>query len=280
MAGEKEKYEHLPIPTYDEAVSSSRPSSSQSYRGPTQVSDDAERQGLLGRSGSAQPAQQPRRNGNYHAPTVESARSSYDSNITSLAGSDDEAEDDEAELRRDMEQMEVADDEQDRRAQQRARLIRRNFQKRFATITNTFSNIHLPRMPEGWSFSACFAPFRRSEGGRFDFAIVARIILLLILMSIIYFLIVVKIFPSGRVVMGQRFEPSSVRDFLLRHVDSGKIHANLKQVAYDDHLAGTKGDLFLADLVKKHYQSSNFDDVFQEEYVSKLYLVPRGELTR
>ncbi|KAI7313082.1 hypothetical protein KC315_g11785, partial [Hortaea werneckii] len=40
------QYANIPIPTYDEATSS-RPASSQQQRGPQEVSDDAERQGLL-----------------------------------------------------------------------------------------------------------------------------------------------------------------------------------------------------------------------------------------
>lgn len=269
MPGDREKNIHIPIPTYDEAVSD-RPSSSQSLRGPTETSDDAERQGLLARLPAAQ--RQPRRNGNYRAPTVESARGSLESGYTSPALSDDEAdeaEEDEAELRRDMEQMEVADEQEERRAQQRARM-RRNFQKRIATLTNTFSNIHMPRFPESWSmpsFSACFSPFRRMgwSGEGFSYTLVARIVLLLVIVTLVYVLIVVRIFPSGRIVSGGRFEPSSVRDYLVRHVDPGKIRSNLKQVSYDDHMAGTKGDFFLAEWVKKQFQAANLDEIFTEE---------------
>ena len=66
MSGpDRSQYDSLPIPTYEEAINS-RPTS---RTGPEEVSDDAERQGLLRRlAGDA-----------YHPPTVESARESLDS---------------------------------------------------------------------------------------------------------------------------------------------------------------------------------------------------------
>src|SRR5260221_7064962 len=87
--GEKAQYEHLPIPTYEEATSS-RPTSAQSRLGPEEISDDAERQGLL------------QGGGNYRPPTVESARPSLDS----LDGIEQDGEDD---VRREMQQMDIED---------------------------------------------------------------------------------------------------------------------------------------------------------------------------
>src|SRR5436189_5169727 len=84
MSDEKPRYESLPIPSYEEATSS-RPASSQSRLGPEEVSDDAERQGLLSHDAFFRyPA-------GYHSPTAESVRSSLDflpsSNGSSVRGS-------------------------------------------------------------------------------------------------------------------------------------------------------------------------------------------------
>jgi N-acetylated-alpha-linked acidic dipeptidase len=72
---EDNRYANAPIPSYDEAIS--QPSRS----GPSEISDDAERQGLLGQSSQSQ-ADTRTRAGGYRAPTVESARSSIDSDLT------------------------------------------------------------------------------------------------------------------------------------------------------------------------------------------------------
>ncbi|KAL1311414.1 hypothetical protein AAFC00_001576 [Neodothiora populina] len=88
---DKIRYESLPIPTYEEATSS-RPSSSQTL-GPEEISDDAEREGLL-----------------YHAPTAESPRPSEDSENEATA------------IRRSMEQMDVMEPEEPRRPSIRDRL--------------------------------------------------------------------------------------------------------------------------------------------------------------
>lgn len=98
--GEKEggfgAYDSLPIPTYEEAIS--RPSSSQSFLGPAEVSHDAEREGLLRQTGHQYNGYQP--------PTVESARSSLDF----LPSSPEISPREESEgLQREMEQMEILD---------------------------------------------------------------------------------------------------------------------------------------------------------------------------
>lgn len=124
---EKHTFSYLaPIPTYEEATSS-RPSSPNSRLGPEEISDDAERQGLL--DGEEQTA--PR--GNYAAPTVESERSSIDS----LDGLGD---DEEAEVRREMQEMDIEDpaDSDSYRS-----LLSYRF-KRFTSFTNSLPSLSLP----------------------------------------------------------------------------------------------------------------------------------------
>ena len=129
----EDKYANLPIPTYEEAISS-RPGSSQ--RGPGEVSDDAERQGLLGQNEA------------YRPPTVESPRSSEDSDLhlPEVTGDYD---------RRQIEELDYLDPSVPSSRQQgiyhRARL-RRQWSKRFANISATFSSLRLP------SFRSFYAP--------------------------------------------------------------------------------------------------------------------------
>ena len=264
MPGRSEKYDSLPIPTYEEATSS-RPSSSASYRGP-----EDERQGLLGhQSTSATTRAGHDDRGNYRAPTVESERSSYDSAFTSPAVTEDEDEAEEAGLRQDLEEMEVSDPEAERRAQQRARM-RREFQKRIASVTSTFSSFHLPRLPTISFFTSLRSRFQRlplPERSSVSWPIVARLVALLLIAGFIYVLIVIKVMPSRGAVVGARFDPDQVRDFLMRHVDPSKFESHLRELSFDDHVAGTKGDIYwLAHWIEEAFVDSQMDSVYNEDF--------------
>ena len=269
---EDEKYDRLPIPSYEEATSS-RPSSSQSHREALEINGDAERQGLLGR-GLSSITPTVRRNGSYHAPTVESERSSYESDFTSpeVTSDEDEAEG-EAELRRDLDQMEVEDPAMERAAQQRAR-IRWEISKRFASISQTFSNISLPRIPFRMPSLGSFRPrfsrpnsdFSSPSGfqSRVSWPIIARLVAIFVISSLVYLLVVVRIFPSKK-SSGQHFIPETVRSFAQGAVDRGRIEGYLRQVSFDDHIAGTKGDYFLAAYIEEHLKAAGLDSVYTEE---------------
>ena len=135
MVAEKQSEQYtqqdsLPIPTYDEAINS-RPSSSQSFLGPSEVSHDAERQGLLG-------GRQPQQDG-YRVPTVESARSSLDFLPSSGEAS---PRDSTEELRREILQMDVLEPGD---GDSTATLhLRNRLTKRITTLTQSLSTINLP----------------------------------------------------------------------------------------------------------------------------------------
>jgi hypothetical protein len=135
MSDEKHpyRYEALPIPSYEEATSS-RPASSQSRRGPGEISDDAEREALLG-----QPAQSNNASSNtYQPPTVESARSSLD-----LSPSVNGSERGSAEvLRREIEQLEVEEADNDNGSHRS--LLTNRFSKHITSFTNSLSSLNLP----------------------------------------------------------------------------------------------------------------------------------------
>lgn len=262
MSKQDHKYEPLPIPTYEEATSS-RPSSTQSLRGPRQISDDAERQNLIGRSTAGSTT--TRRNVSYHAPTVESGRSSYDSAFTEPELSDDEAPEEDAELRRDLEEMEVSDPDAERRAQQRARL-RRSLQKRLASIHQTFSSLHLPSFPS-LSFITNRLPYipERLRPAPFTWPIMLRLLAIVLMVAVVYALVFIKIFSFGKSGLPVQYQEESVKGFVQGAVDPESIARYLNQVSYDDHVAGTKGDYFLAKYIEDHFKALQFDSTYDEE---------------
>lgn len=270
---EEPKYDSLPIPTYEEATSS-RPSSSLSQQGQDQNGYDVERQRLLSRraSASATARHSQRVRGAYQAPTVESDRSSVDSDITDPEISDDD-EAEAAELRRDMEQMEVVDPDAERRAQQRAQM-RQRFTKRIATLTSRFSSFHLPRIPFP-SFGSLFSRmpnFAQDPRLKPSWPIIARLIGLTLIAGLVYALFVIRVFNPGA-NFGQAYMPEPIRQFVLGSVDPSRIELYLREISSVDHVAGTKGDYFLAKYVEDHMNMAKLDSVWNDEYDSR-FLVP------
>ena len=256
------KYGSLVIPTYEEATSS-RPHSSQSHREESGPLQDAERQGLLGRS-AEEARDSQRRHGSYRQPTVESARTSYDSDLTMPEVSSDEEE--EEALRHDMEQMEVVDSEAERRAQQRAR-IRLRFSKGLASITDKFSSIHLPTLPVSFP-SFAFLTSRLptvSERLKPSWPIILRLIALSVIASLVYGVFVIRVFSPKRVNLGKQYVPETFRAFVQSQVDPERIEGYLREITADDHVAGTKGSFFLAQWIRQHFEAAKLDNVWTEE---------------
>ncbi|TKX26310.1 hypothetical protein C1H76_1271 [Elsinoe australis] len=252
------KYASLPIPTYEEATSS-RPSSSQAHLGASEISDDAERQGLLHTTNPQS------RNGPYHAPTVESARSSLDSD---LYLPEVHSDDDEADLvRRDMEEMEVLDPSTPTR--------RSAFSKRLSHFTHTLSTLRLPSFrlaPRGWS---CPTP-RLPEGSKVSLPIIARLFGLLIIGLMVYSLFALNIL-SPRAGLAQHYDPESVRARVQGEVDKGRIAEYLRYISSFDHVAGTEGDWFLAQWIHDKWSAALLDKVdFLDYFVYLNYPTPGG----
>lgn len=260
---EKWRYENLPIPSYEEATSS-RPTSAQQYRGPEEVSDDAERQGLLNRD-------QPRTNGAYHAPGAESARSSLDSDLHLP-----EVEGDGDSVRRNIEELDYLDPSAElERGQSRFRhraRIRKNLSERLASIGASLSSLHLPSWPSSWRQYLPFAPSSYvrlpvlPEGYTISLPIIARLIGLLIIGMLIYVLFFFDILPSGAHMRGQHFDPESVRAYVQEHIDAESIQGYLWHITSYDHVAGTEGDYYLAKWMEEKWREANMDDVALLEY--------------
>jgi hypothetical protein len=270
---EDNRYANVPIPSYDEAIA-------QLPRGgPTEASDDAERQGLLGQSSQADSRT---RAGGYRAPTVESARSSIDSDLSvpEMVGDGEDA-------RRQVEEfdyLEPGESEDGERRQarlyHRARL-RNKVTQGLANLSATLSAIRLP------SFRSLYAPVAPADGDTAEAqptpepwttrlreriripdsinmgaANFARLAGLFTIFALIWVLFAMDIFPSGMSRMGMHFDPESVRSYVQDHLDVQNIEESLRHITSFDHVAGTEGDLYLARwMEEKWLLEGMFDDI-------------------
>ena len=281
------RYAHIPIPTYDEAIS--RPSSSQDLRGPGQISDDAERQGLLG--------QEPRPS-NHAPPTVESPRSSADSDLRlpEVAGDDDNE-------RRRVEEFDYLDPYNPDTSQSQSRLYHRTrsrgkFSWHLPSVFASLSSIRLP------SFRSLYSPVYADstenttpptrttflertyqnfptvpERYRISAPIAARLCGLFTLIILVYLLFVIGIFPhTANDMGGGRYDPESVRIFIQNNVNGNKIREYLSHITGYDHVAGTEGDYFLTEWIREKWIEEGYLDnmAFKSYYVYLNYPTPDG----
>lgn len=277
---EDNRYANQPIPSYEEAVG-----------------DSSEHQGLLSQSDdntNNHGSQSTRtRAGGYRAPTVESARSSLDSDLSvpEMVQDGDTA-------RREVEQfdyLEPGESEDGTRRQarlyHRARL-RNKVTQGLANLSATLSAIRLP------SFRSLYAPVAPAdaenggaaeaaqpnndnsrmrwysglrermrmpevpEGMNMGAANFARLFGLFTIFALIWVLFAMDIFPSGMSRMGMHFDPESVRSYVQDHLDVQNIEEALRHITSFDHVAGTEGDLYLARwMEEKWIKEGMFDDI-------------------
>ncbi|KAL9106894.1 MAG: hypothetical protein Q9227_008142 [Pyrenula ochraceoflavens] len=259
MGDEKHPYENLPIPTYEEATSS-RPHSSQSLLGPEEISDDAERQGLL-QYIVQHDQSRPR---GYHPPTVESARSSLDLLPSpSLRGSEDAT-------REEMEQMEVEDP---LAAEDSAThpLIGNRISKHFSTFTQSLSSLHLPfrqYLPRFKLPSFRLGRFARDDAqSTARFMIFGRLFGIFIIVSVIYVLI-----ASGVLQMGKRggavyADPELLRVFVQNHMNEhNHIQEYLEFLTEYPHISGLERNYVLAEWMEEQFKTAGLVDVSLERF--------------
>ena len=252
-----ERLQSLPIPTYEEATSS-RPQSSSSFLGPTEVSHDAERQGLLGR-----PASRPEQN-NYRRPNVESARSSLDFLPSSSENSARSSLD---ELRHEMTQMEVVDPASERNHLQMG--IR--LSKRITSITNGLSSLHLPFRQ--WLPSLEYirahipgVPTQVPQVFKPGWIMVVRVLALLFVLLMVYVIFLSDLFSFRQRGVGQIYDPESVRIYVQEHINESLIKENLDHLTKFDHIAGTEGNYVLAKWVEAAFHAATFDNTRLERF--------------
>jgi Transferrin receptor-like dimerisation domain/Peptidase family M28/PA domain len=245
-------YENLPIPSYEEATSS-RPAL-QSRVGPEEASDDAERQGLLLYLGRSDPTTW----NNYEPPSVESARSSLDS----LDGIDQGSEDG---LRQEMQQMEV-EDPNTSQASTRS-LLSYRLSKRFTTLTNSFSSLHIP------SFLRYFPKISWPQidfqsVGKNRVVILGRLFGVLLIVGVMYVLLASGVISFSRNgYLGQMYDPESVRIYIQNHMNlEGNIQDYLGHITKFPHVAGTEGSYILGEWIAELFKEAELEDVEMERF--------------
>ena len=253
--GNPDRHEYagsLPIPTYEEAIS--RPSSSHSFLGPSEVSHDAERQGLLSRSILQQ-------NG-YHPPTVESARSSLD--FLPLSGESSRSESTGG-LRGEIEQMEILEP----RTEGRAEVFRGyRIPKRITSLTHSLSSINLPFrqwLPSGDYIRARVPHLPRNWS--VNWIILSRLFAIFLVGMLFWLLFVSDMFSVGqRGSSNELFDPEQVRNFVQNHINTTYIRDNTDYLTRFDHVAGTEGNLFLGKWVEGVFRGAGLENVGMEQF--------------
>ncbi|MCJ1473843.1 hypothetical protein MMC13_002495 [Lambiella insularis] len=262
MADEKpNKYvreESVPIPTYDEATSS-HPLASQSFLGPTEVSHDAERQGLLGR-------RPPAPSGTYRPPEVESARSSLDDLLPSSG--DSSARSSVEALQSEMLQMDVEEPSSDGPQSQMGIRI----SKRISSITNGLSSLNLPFRQWLPSFEYVRAhipqfPSQIPEAFKPGWIMVFRFFALVFVLLMAYIVFLSGLFSfRQRRGMGAMYDPESVRLFVQQNVNETAIRGHLEHLTSFDHIAGTEGSYVLAKYVEAVFHAAKLDRTDLERF--------------
>lgn len=256
MGEDKHHFDSLPIPTYEEATSS-RPHSSQSL-GPEEISDDAERQGLL--HYFSQHDSPPRRT--YHPPTVESARSSFD-----LLPSPTQSVSEDA-VRREMEQMDMEDPSAANRAD--SPLIGNRISKRLSSFTHSLSSLHLPFRQYLPSFklpSWRLGNLSGSDEATGNFVIFGRLFGILLIVSVVYILVTSGVLQFGH-REGQIYaDPELIRQFIQSHMNEhGNIQQYLEFLTDYPHIGGLERNYVLAEWVQEEFKTANLDRVDMERF--------------
>ncbi|TLS30599.1 hypothetical protein PpBr36_03463 [Pyricularia pennisetigena] len=277
------RYEALqdlaPIPTYDEAVAGSS--------GPPQETRSLLRTHQRSNSTATDPdtpLRSRRQNGNnYRPPTVET------DDEDSLWGSDD-GEGDAAQVRREMQELEMEDDDDHAVGRGRSTI----FGKRLGfSLPRWRWRWQMPRLriqlPTANATTSGAGPSSSGEGsGSGDTAsdrllplrtlwermppvnaaqvclVFGRIFAIFLILGFLYFVFMSDLMRGMRHV--GEYNPESVRSWLLVHVNPNNIRDHLQHFTSYAHMAGTEGDYALATDVKNSFASYGLEDVSVEEY--------------
>lgn len=239
-----------PIPTYEEALLGSRASDSDHA-----PEDDGDSPAVLPHSRQSLRAT---RNG-YRQPTVESARASIDSDLSmpELAADEDF-------LRRELHEMAI-DDSLTASVPSR---LRRDLSLRMSKFAKTMAALGIPTSTDHILafIKSVYTRFPVMPSGfTFSLPILARLLGLLIIGLLLYALLALEVIPS-RDYLYTHFDPESVRARALAQVDIARIADNLRYISSYDHLAGTQGDLYLANWMYEFWRGANIDKAAMADY--------------
>ncbi|KAI0182432.1 PA domain-containing protein [Xylaria flabelliformis] len=290
MPSEKSRYEPAPpIPTYDEATAGDASSSRSPWPpSPSPVDSrpdhETEAQSLLHHS---RPLDSSRRApAGYRPPHVET---DDEGSEWSLDDDDHSDGDEAAQVRREMQELEIEDPLGDDNSSttswtkrigfsrlSRLSLPRWKWRWRLPRLT-----VRLPRQSDNnnaddnnaessetrtrWRFPTQFPTITMTS--RDLILVVGRLLALGVILGTVYLLFVSDLFSSmSRRLNGQMFDPEAVRSFVQFNVDKEQIRDSLRHYTSFAHLAGTEGDYALAMDVHNSFSKNNFDAVAVDEY--------------
>lgn len=244
-----EKYEHLPIPTYEEATSSQTAASATRT---VERGDDSERQGLLGvlPSGPRLPTRRP----GYRPPPTDNGDSSDRDSLDGIQLEEGRRSNDsgDAEVRRGMLEMEI---EEPTESQSR-------WTKRISSISLSLSS----RIP-GLRYIRERTPRINFKWPKWDaslFILMGRLFGVLLVAAVVYLLFISDLFTSA---VRQLYDPETVRIYVQESVDARSIRKYLEHITSYDHLAGTEGDYVLAEWVENHFKNAgSLSGVRKDQY--------------
>lgn len=255
MVNEKQNYQNLPIPSYEEAIAD-RPSSSQSHRLSDSNDHDAERETLLRQSEDRDRSDgSEARNGangrrRYEPPTVESARTSLD--LLSESGSRRSSTE---ELRREMEEGFSSEATTTRPSR-----LRQNWSRWRSSVSRRLPSIKWPAglefipetFHEQWEKQGC--------------VLVIRFFALILVGSLIYVLFMSDLLTFDQQRVGQMYDPESVRMFVQSQINETNIESYLEYVTRFPHIAGSEGSYILGKWMEDIFKEASLEDVHMERF--------------
>ncbi|KAI9673167.1 MAG: hypothetical protein M1817_003029 [Caeruleum heppii] len=250
-------HEDPPVPSYEEAIFA-QPSSTSSHLNGAERSHELERQGLLGQSGATSASPCPPSSHSARLFATESrgrGRETY----TSLRRSDESDRSSLEQLHQEMGQMEMLDPLTDILSERQSR-IRDQLSKRITTLTNSLSSLQLPfevRLPSFPSIR-----FHVPEASYPGLIVCGRLFALALIFFVVYFFIS-EITPKS--VTGG-YDPDVIRAYVQGNVDRLRIREYLEKLTRFDHIAGTRGDLALAEYVEGVFAAAKLERVQMNEY--------------
>ena len=247
------QHQQLPIPTYDEAVAS-RPSSSHSFLGASEISHDAERQGLL-RDGDIE-------RDIYQIPTIESPRSSLDflpsSDRSSIQGPTED-------LRREVMQMDVVEPSNNENL---GGITFRGtrFSKHITSLTHSLSSLPLRQWLPSRDYLRAKIP-TILEDMKPNWIMAGRLFALILVLFLAYLLFLSDIFTiKRRNGASATYYPDSIRSFVRDNINETYIREHARYITSFPHIAGTKGSFILAEYVQDLFLTSQLEDVGLEQF--------------
>ncbi|KAI1485615.1 peptidase-like protein [Biscogniauxia mediterranea] len=278
MPSEKSHYEPPPpIPTYDEATSSSRPNWPPAPSPvDTRPDHETEAQSLLA-SHNRHPEPSRHIPRGYRPPYIESDDEGSDWSLED--GSDDEGEG--SRVRREMEELEVEDPLNGSRSSSSSSSSSSSWTKRIGFSLPQWKwrwrlprlTVRLPRATDNAPDSEAGSTRRCRRWRMPDFnnsaalIVVGRLLAVFLILGFVYLIFMSDLFTNmTRRIGGQMFDPEAVRQYVQMNVNSDEMRDTLRHFTNYAHIAGTEGDYALAMDVRNAFMRNGLESVTVDDY--------------